>query len=105
MKGKMGRFLFVNLSSREIREEVPDDSIYEDFIGGYGVGVRTIYNSQPSRVDRFGPQNILGFAVGPLTATPAITGKHATRNAVYLSVLQEAALGTSRERPEFLRWF
>jgi len=37
-RGYMGKILFVNLSTGEIREETPDESLYRDFIGGYGIG-------------------------------------------------------------------
>ena len=73
MKGNMGKILFVDLSNGEIKVETPDETLYRDFIGGYGLGARIIYNRQPGGVDPLGPENILGFGVGPLTGTPAIS--------------------------------
>ncbi len=70
----MGRILFVNLSSGEIKEEKPDESLYRNFIGGYGLGARIIYDRQKAGADPLGPDNILGLVSGPLTGTPAITG-------------------------------
>jgi len=72
--GYMGRLLFVNLSSGEIKEETPDENLYLDFIGGYGIGSRILYDRQKGGVDPLGPDNILGMITGPLTGTPAIGG-------------------------------
>ncbi len=70
-RGYMGKLLFVNLSTREIREETPDESLYRDFIGGYGIGARILYSRMKAGVDPLGPENTLGFLTGPLTGTPS----------------------------------
>ncbi len=72
--GYMGKLLFVNLSTREIHEETPDDDFYKDYIGGYGIGARILYNRQNAGADPLGPDNILGLITGPLTGSPAIGG-------------------------------
>ncbi|MBI4282703.1 MAG: aldehyde ferredoxin oxidoreductase family protein [Chloroflexi bacterium] len=70
--GYMGRILFVNLSTGEIAEETPEESLYQDFIGGYGVGARVLYSRQKGGVNPLGPGNTLGFLTGPLTGTSAV---------------------------------
>ncbi|MFC2071189.1 aldehyde ferredoxin oxidoreductase family protein [Chloroflexota bacterium] len=72
--GYMGKLLFVNLSTGEITEETPEESLYRDFIGGYGIGTRIIYSRQKGEVDPLGPENTLGMITGPLTGTAAPTG-------------------------------
>ena len=72
--GYMGKLLFVDLSTGKIREETTDASLCRDFIGGYGIGARVLYNRQKSGVDPLGSDSILGFVTGPLTGTPAIGG-------------------------------
>lgn len=72
--GYMGKLLFVNLSTGEIKEETPDESLYKDFIGGYGLGARILYSRQKAGVDALGPENTLGMLTGPLTGTPATFG-------------------------------
>jgi aldehyde:ferredoxin oxidoreductase len=67
--GYMGKLLFANLSTGEIKEEMPDEKFYRDFIGGYGIGARIIYSRQRAGVDPLGPENTLGFLTGPLTGT------------------------------------
>jgi aldehyde:ferredoxin oxidoreductase len=74
MKGWMGKILFVNLSTGEIKEEKPDESFYRKFIGGYGIGARIMYDRMKPGVDPLGPDNMLGFVTGPLTGSPAIVG-------------------------------
>ncbi|HYU18269.1 MAG TPA: aldehyde ferredoxin oxidoreductase family protein [Chloroflexota bacterium] len=71
--GHMGRVLFVDLGSGQIRAEEPDDSLYRDFLGGYGFGARVIYGQQPGGVDPLGADATLGFCTGVLVGSPAIT--------------------------------
>ncbi len=70
----MGKLLFVDLSTRKITEETPEESLYRDFIGGPGIGARVLYSRQKAGVDALGPENTLGLITGPLTGTPNITG-------------------------------
>lgn len=72
--GYMGKILFVNLSTGKISEETPDESLYRDYIGGYGIGARILYSRQKPKVNPLGPDNMLGLVTGPLTGTPAPTG-------------------------------
>jgi aldehyde:ferredoxin oxidoreductase len=72
--GYMGKMLFVNLSTGEIKEETPDESLYRDYMGGYGLGARILYDRMKPGVDPLGPDNILGIITGPLTGTPAPVG-------------------------------
>ncbi len=78
LQGYMGKILFVNLSNGEITEEEPDESLYRDYIGGYGIGVRILYDRQKGGVNPLGPENMLGFITGPLTGTPVTTGARYT---------------------------
>ncbi len=72
--GYMGKLLFVNLSTGQIKEETPDEKLYRNFIGGYGIGARVLYSRQKGGVDALGPENILGLVTGPFTGSPAIGG-------------------------------
>jgi len=68
-RGYMDKILFVNLSTGEIKAETPDEKLYRDFIGGYGVGARIVFSRQRAGVDPLGEENTLGFMTGPLTGT------------------------------------
>ncbi len=72
--GYLGKLLFVNLATGQIKEEIPDESLYRDFIGGYGVGARILYSRQRGGADPLGSENTLGVMTGPLTGTPTPLG-------------------------------
>jgi len=66
--------LSADLSSGTLDYQKLDQQIYEDYIGGYGIGAYVLYTRQRGGVDPLGPGNTLGFVTGPLTGTDAITG-------------------------------
>jgi len=68
-KGYNGKVMFVDLSSGSIKEESLPEQVYRDFIGGQGLGVRILYERMKPKIDPLGPDNMLGFLVGPLTGT------------------------------------
>ena len=75
--GYIGKIVHVNLSSGRIEEEVVREDLYRDVIGGTGLGVRVLYERMKAGADPLGPDNILGFVTGPLTATPTPgSGRH-----------------------------
>jgi aldehyde:ferredoxin oxidoreductase len=74
LAGYMGKLLFVNLSTGEIKDERPNESLYRDYLGGYGIGVRILYSRQRAGVDPLGPENTLGLITGALTGTQVPTG-------------------------------
>jgi aldehyde:ferredoxin oxidoreductase len=72
--GYTGKILWVDLSRGEISSEEPAESLYRNFIGGYGIGARLLYSRQKGGVAALGPENILGIVNGGLTGTPAVFG-------------------------------
>ncbi len=74
VSGYMGKLLLVNLSTGEIKDEIPDESLYRKYIGGYGLGARFLYDRQKAGADALGPENHLGLVTGPLTGSQAVTG-------------------------------
>ena len=69
--GYLGKLLTVDLSTGKMTEETPNEKLLRDFIGGYGIGARLLYDRQKAGVDPLGPDNIFGLITGPLTGTPA----------------------------------
>ena len=67
--GYAGKLLFVDLSAGTIREETPDEGLYRKWIGGTGLGARIIMERTRAGIDPLGPENLLAFTTGPLTAT------------------------------------
>jgi aldehyde:ferredoxin oxidoreductase len=72
--GYMGKILNVDLSKGTIEEEPLGEELCREYIGGYGIGARLLYDRIPAGADPLGPDNILGLLTGPLTGTPAIIG-------------------------------
>jgi aldehyde:ferredoxin oxidoreductase len=72
--GYMGKVAFIDLSGGSIKVEPLSESLARDVIGGYGLGVRMLFERQPGGVNPLGPANILGLTTGPLTGTKAPTG-------------------------------
>ena len=51
-----------------------NEELCRDYIGGYGLGARLLYDRIPAGADPLGPDNVLGLLTGPLTGTPAVIG-------------------------------
>jgi aldehyde:ferredoxin oxidoreductase len=77
-RGYMGKVLFVDLSTGELKDEVLDEKLCHDFIGGYGIGARIIYSRQRSGADPLGQDNIIGFMSSPLSGTPTVASSRFT---------------------------
>jgi aldehyde:ferredoxin oxidoreductase len=65
--GYAGRILSVNLTDGSIKEEQLPEKVYRDFLGGFGIEAKILYERMKAKVDPLGPDNILGFMTGPLT--------------------------------------
>jgi len=72
--GYMGKILFIDLNTGKINVEEPDEKLYRDFIGGYGLGARILYSRQKPKVDPLGPDSIFAMITGPLTGSPHPVG-------------------------------
>jgi len=72
--GFMGKILFVDLSQRELKEEALGDKLARDFLGGYGLGAKIIFDRQKPGVDPLGPDSFLGITTGILTGTDGLGG-------------------------------
>jgi aldehyde:ferredoxin oxidoreductase len=70
--GYVGKLLFVDLSTKEFRVEELDEALCRDYLGGYGFGVKELYDRLRPGIDPLGPENILGFITGALTGTGAL---------------------------------
>ncbi len=80
--GYMGKILWVDLSDGSFKEVELPDEIYRQYIGGYGLATKLIYENMPAKSDPLGPDAIVGFfpglltgSVGPLTGRFMVAGK------------------------------
>jgi aldehyde:ferredoxin oxidoreductase len=69
----MGKILTVDLGSGQTERSPLPAHLQEQYLGGRGLGARIFCDLLPAGVDPLGPENVLIFAVGPLTATRAPT--------------------------------
>ena len=76
--GYTNLFLEVNLSSGRIEIKDLPEEYCTNYLGGYGIGARYLYDNLPKGSAPLSPENILGFVTGPLTGTPAIGGTRFT---------------------------
>ncbi len=73
-RGYMGRILDVDLTTGRMHDEGLDEQMCREYLGGFGLGARLLYERIPPGADPLGPNNILGLLTGPLTGTPAVIG-------------------------------
>ena len=69
MQGWVGKILDIDLTTRTIKSCALDENIAHLFLGGRGLGARLLWDEVGANVDPLSPENVLIFAVGPLTAT------------------------------------
>jgi aldehyde:ferredoxin oxidoreductase len=72
--GYAGKMLFVDLSAKTVEEKPLSDELAVNFIGGYGIGARVLYDLMPPGADPLGPESVLGFVSGVLNGTGALFG-------------------------------
>ena len=65
--------LHVNLSDKSIRRESLPPDLFNQYLGGRGLGVKLLYDNLAPGIDAMSPDNLLVFAVGPSTATSVPT--------------------------------
>ena len=69
----IGKVLKINLTTGEISIQPMDIAFARTYLGGRGYTSRLQYDLIPKKVDPLGPENILIFAPGALTGTPALS--------------------------------
>ena len=95
------KILRVNLTTRKVTTEDVDPQIARDYLGGRGWAIHYMYKEMDPAVDPLSPENMLIFAAGPLTATPAPTGN---RYMVVTKSPLTGALAHSNSGGEFPTW-
>ncbi|MCK5265605.1 MAG: aldehyde ferredoxin oxidoreductase, partial [Candidatus Thorarchaeota archaeon] len=69
--GWNGKILWVDLTNKTSRTEDLPSEVYENYIGGKGLGAYLLYRSLAAKTEPLGPDNILFFMTGPLQGLPA----------------------------------
>src|SRR6185312_9825077 len=65
--GTHGRILIVDLSSKSSRVEEIDESVYRQFLGGYGLGAYLMWKHFPPGADALAPDACFAIVSGLLT--------------------------------------
>lgn len=74
MYGYNGKYLRINLRTREVKVETLDLDIAKKFIGGRGLGTKFMMDEVDPKIDALSPENKLMVVTGPLTGTATPTG-------------------------------
>ena len=67
--GYAGKFLRVDLTARQIKENFFDEATLRKFIGGTGIGIKLLYEEVPPSVECFDSKNRIIIGQGPLGAS------------------------------------
>lgn len=79
VRGYAGKILRVDLTSRQISVDEPEESFYRTYLGGAGFVSYYLLKEVPPGIDAFSPENKLIYALGPMVGQ-AMPG--ATRSSV-----------------------
>jgi len=72
MNGYCGKMLFVDLTKGSHEVQALTEATAKQYIGGYGIGAKVLFEKMKPGSDPLGPENIVGFTTGPLTGTSAL---------------------------------
>lgn len=71
--GYLGKILVADLTTGELSVDEHDEAYYRKYLGGAALATEYILREVPPGADPLGPDNVLVFAVGPITGT-AVSG-------------------------------
>jgi aldehyde:ferredoxin oxidoreductase len=71
--GYTGKFLDVNLETKELKDIPLHEEILKKYIGGKGLGLKFIYDELRPDIQPFDPDNLLIFSTGPTTGAKVPT--------------------------------
>jgi len=71
--GWFDKFIKIDLTTSKINIGTIPEKILKNYIGGRGLGIKLLTDLIKPKIDPLGPDNILIFTVGPLTATSVPT--------------------------------
>jgi len=88
-RGYHNKILFVDLGEGKACLRQPDSSLWENFLGGKGAGLKILYD-KALKVNPFDSDNILIFMTGPVTGSPIPTSARSC--VVFVSPLTGSAV-------------
>ncbi|MCW4027805.1 MAG: aldehyde ferredoxin oxidoreductase family protein [Candidatus Bathyarchaeota archaeon] len=77
LDGYAGKVLRVDLTHGKLASKTFDDGVLRKYIGGSALAARVLFDETSPQTDPLGPDNLLIFMTGPLTATKVpLSGRH-----------------------------
>lgn len=70
MYGYTGRILHIDLAEQTFKIQNFDEDFARKYLGGNGFAAKILYEGMKRGIDPFSPENLVVFAVGPITDTP-----------------------------------
>ncbi len=70
MNGYGGRILHIDLAKQKFSIQNFDEAFARKYLGGNGFAAKILYDGLQPGIDPFSPENMVVFAVGPVTDTP-----------------------------------
>ena len=74
MNGYQGKLLFADLTEGKLWVEELDENTAKNFIGGYGIGAKVLFERMKPGTPALAPESYIGFITGPLNGTGALFG-------------------------------
>jgi aldehyde:ferredoxin oxidoreductase len=68
--GYTGKILHVDLNTKRLEVEQPDEAFYRKYMGGSALGLYYVLKNTPPNVDPFDPANTLALSLSILTGVP-----------------------------------
>ena len=62
--GFFGKVLWINLTEESFEEHLIPEEIYRQYLGGYGLAIKLIYETMPAKINPLDPESIFGFFPG-----------------------------------------
>jgi aldehyde:ferredoxin oxidoreductase len=78
VKGIMNKYLHIDLSSRKYFFGTPEDGLFEEYLGGKGLGLKLMLNAGLVTQDPYSAENPLIFTTGPFTGSRVQTSARST---------------------------
>ncbi|MFX1510608.1 MAG: aldehyde ferredoxin oxidoreductase family protein [Promethearchaeota archaeon] len=67
------KLLWISLTTKKVKEQAVSKELLSQYLGGRGLGVKLVYDHVNPSISPLSPENLIVFAVGPLTGTSAPT--------------------------------
>ncbi len=95
MFGYQGKYLRVNLTTKQIQVCLIEDELFRKYIGGVGLAVKIVYEETDADTDPLGVENVLAAFTGPFTGSRVLSASrhHYVARSPQTGILGESSVG------------